>query len=97
MSGSATPRYTPVGAEQLRIELGPRLSDGRGPRRRPHAPRRSAVLLDSEPGRGIDLVDRLSAAWGVAPTAGGKATWFALRTGAAALPTADNPTRAGSP
>lgn len=46
------------------------------------APRRRDVGTQDESGRGLMLVERLSAAWGVRSSRGrpGKTVWFTLRT-----------------
>ena len=46
--------------------------------RSPRLPVRKRYSEDATTGRGLDLVDTLSAAWGVEPTSGGKVVWFEL-------------------
>ncbi|MEV6319054.1 ATP-binding protein [Streptomyces sp. NPDC051776] len=41
---------------------------------------RPLARVDEEHGRGLHLVDQLSAGWGARHTAGGKTVWFELRT-----------------
>ncbi|MGW3248807.1 ATP-binding protein [Streptomyces sp. NPDC001070] len=48
------------------------------------APVRRAAETDAEGGRGIEILDLLSAAWGTDRTATGKTTWFELPAPAAA-------------
>jgi serine phosphatase RsbU (regulator of sigma subunit)/PAS domain-containing protein len=67
-----------VGDVEVRISLGHRLridvhdSSNRRPDKRP-------VDADSEMGRGLHIVERLSRAWGATPLAGaGKTVWFEL-------------------
>jgi anti-sigma regulatory factor (Ser/Thr protein kinase) len=42
-------------------------------------PRRRTAALDDENGRGLELVHRMSSAWGVDYTSRGKSVWFDLR------------------
>jgi anti-sigma regulatory factor (Ser/Thr protein kinase) len=49
---------------------------GDGSTRRPSLPRQQPATASG--GRGMALVDRLAAAWGVRPTSVGKAVWFAV-------------------
>lgn len=44
----------------------------------PAPPVAQSVSPDATSGRGLDLVDAVSSAWGVDATDGGKEVWFAL-------------------
>ncbi|WP_345645957.1 ATP-binding protein [Streptomyces siamensis] len=59
----------------------------------PAGPVRRFVDVDAEGGRGIELLDLLTDAWGTSDTATGKTLWFELRTHAEA--TTQTPSREG--
>jgi anti-sigma regulatory factor (Ser/Thr protein kinase) len=62
-----------TGTDALRCEVTD-FSPGR-PRRRVHS-------SDATTGRGLEMLDHLSASWGVESTPTGKSVWFELRNGA---------------
>ncbi|MBL1097188.1 ATP-binding protein [Streptomyces coffeae] len=75
------------GPIQLRLIHSPRrrrlrcdIADGS-----PDQPRLLHARLDAENGRGLRLLDQLSASWGARPTAHGKTVWFELRTRASTI------------
>ncbi|WP_435228316.1 ATP-binding protein [Streptomyces sp. Tue6028] len=64
----------------------------------PAGPVRRFVDVDDEGGRGIELLDLLTDAWGTSDTATGKTMWFELRTHAEAstsMPSEEGPSASG--
>ncbi|WP_078629517.1 ATP-binding protein [Streptomyces sp. 142MFCol3.1] len=64
----------------------------------PSGPVRRFVDVDAEGGRGLELLDLLTDAWGTSDTATGKTMWFELRTHAEAstpMPSGEGPSASG--
>ena len=73
---AGSPAVVRLDADVERIKVAVADRDGEG------APRIAEPQLFSSSGRGVLLVDRLAARWGVEPQVAGKVVWFELPRGA---------------